>query len=92
VPSAHGASRRGLIFLCGVIPVLIATGLAVFRPPFLARVDDSVYDILLRSARTKGPGQTVAIVDVDDQSLSAIGQWPWRRDISDRTGHHFRRS
>jgi adenylate cyclase len=84
VPSAHGASRRGLIFLCGVIPVLIATGLAVFRPPFLARVDDSVYDILLRSAHTKGPGQTVAIVDVDDQSLSAIGQWPWRRDVVGR--------
>src|SRR5947208_12699326 len=61
---------------------MMATALlCVFRPAALARFDDSVYDILLRSARTNGPGQSVAIVDVDDRSLSAIGQWPWRRDV-----------
>jgi adenylate cyclase len=64
--------------------VLATTVLGVFRPPFLVRLDDSVYDTLLRSGRTKGPGQSVAIVDVDDRSLSAIGQWPWRRDIVGR--------
>jgi adenylate cyclase len=58
--------------------------LGVFRPTFLARLDASVYDILLRSTRTKGPGQNVAIVDVDDRSLSTIGQWPWRRDVLGR--------
>jgi len=58
--------------------------LGVFRPTFLARLDDSVYDMLLRSTRTKGPGQNVAIVDVDDRSLSTIGQWPWRRDVVGR--------
>jgi adenylate cyclase len=58
--------------------------LGVFRPAFLARLDDSVYDVLLRSTRTRGPGQTVAIVDVDDRSLSTIGQWPWRRDVVGR--------
>jgi HD-GYP domain-containing protein (c-di-GMP phosphodiesterase class II) len=81
VPGAHGAPRRRLILLCGVVPVLMAAVLAVFRPAFLARLDDSIYDTLLRSARTKGPGQSVAIVDVDDRSLSAFGQWPWRRDV-----------
>ena len=84
MPKAHGASRRRLILLCGVVPVLVTTVLAVLRPPFLARLDDSVYDILLRSARTRGPGQAVAIVDVDDRSLSAVGQWPWRRDVVGR--------
>jgi CHASE2 domain-containing sensor protein len=80
----HGAPRRRLVFLCGAVPVLITAVLGVFRPPFLARMDDSVYDILLRSTRTKGPGQNVAIVDVDDRSLSTIGQWPWRRDVVGR--------
>jgi len=61
--------------------VLAAAVLGVLRPTSLARLDDSVYDILLRSTPTKGPRQNVVIVDVDDRSLSTIGQWPWRRDI-----------
>ena len=84
MPRAHGAPRRRLVLLCGVVPVLVTAVLGVFRPTFLVRLDDSVYDILLRSTRTKGPGQNVAIVDVDDRSLSTIGQWPWRRDVVGR--------
>jgi HD-GYP domain-containing protein (c-di-GMP phosphodiesterase class II) len=80
----HGARRRRLVFLCGVVPVLVTAVLGVFRPMSLVRLDESVYDTLLRSARTKGPGQNVAIVDVDDRSLSTIGQWPWRRDVVGR--------
>jgi len=79
--SAHGAPRRLLIFLCGAVPVLVTTALVVLRPPFLARLDDSAYDVVLRSARASAPGGSVAIVDVDDRSLSSIGQWPWRRDV-----------
>jgi len=82
VPRVHGASRRRrLVFLCGVVPVLVTALLGALRPAFLARLDDSVYDILLRSTRTKAPGPGVVIVDVDDRSLSTIGQWPWRRDV-----------
>ena len=82
MPRAHGASRRRrLVFLCGVVPVLVTALLGALRPAFLARLDDSVYDILLRSTRTKAPGPGVVIVDVDDRSLSTIGQWPWRRDV-----------
>jgi HD-GYP domain-containing protein (c-di-GMP phosphodiesterase class II) len=85
VPRAHGASRRRrLVFLCGIVPVLVTAWLGALRPTFLARLDDSVYDILLRSTNTKAPGPSVAIVDVDDRSLSTIGQWPWRRDVVGR--------
>jgi len=72
------------VFFCGLVPVLLTTGLVVLRPAFLGRLDDSVYDVVLRSARTSAPGQGVAIVDVDDRSLSSIGQWPWRRDVIGR--------
>jgi CHASE2 domain-containing sensor protein len=81
VPLLPAPSRRRFVFLSGIVPVVVITLLGVFRPAFLARLDDSVYDILLRSARTRGPGGTVAIVDVDERSLSAFGQWPWRRDV-----------
>jgi CHASE2 domain-containing sensor protein len=82
-PSARTASRR-LIFLCGIVPAIFAAVLALCRPVFLASLDNAVYDILLRRAVTKPPGGRIVIVDVDERSLSAIGQWPWRRDLIGR--------
>jgi HD-GYP domain-containing protein (c-di-GMP phosphodiesterase class II) len=76
-----GASRRRLVFLCGVIPVLITAVLAVYRPWFLPRLDDTVYDAVMRSAVPQPPGHRVVIVDVDERSLATVGQWPWRRDV-----------
>jgi adenylate cyclase len=81
VPFLPSTPRRRFVFLSGIVPVLAIAVLAVFRPASLARLDEAVYDVLLRSARTPGPSGTVAIVDVDEQSLSAFGQWPWRRDV-----------
>jgi CHASE2 domain-containing sensor protein len=76
--------RRRLVFFCGVVPALLTAALAVSRPAFFARVDDSVYDILLRSSATLRPSDHVVIVDVDERSLSTIGQWPWPRDLVGR--------
>jgi adenylate cyclase len=69
------------VFLCGVTAVIVAAVFAVFPPTLLGRLDNAAYDILLRSARTRPPGGRVVIVDVDERSLSTIGQWPWRRDL-----------
>jgi adenylate cyclase len=69
------------VFLSGVTAVIVAGVFAVFPPTLLGRLDNAAYDILLRSARTRPPGGRVVIVDVDERSLSTIGQWPWRRDL-----------
>ena len=69
------------MFLCGVGAVIVTGVLAVFPPALFGRLDNAAYDILLRSARTRPPGGRVVIVDVDERSLSTIGQWPWRRDL-----------
>src|SRR5262245_17882259 len=76
-----GPTRRRLVFFCGVLPVLLTGALAVFRPSFLVRIDDTVYDTLMRSTHLRPISTRVAIVDVDERSLSMIGQWPWRRDV-----------
>lgn len=68
------------MFLCGVAAVIVTAVFAVFPPALLGRLDYAAYDILLRSARTRPPSGRVVIVDVDERSLSTIGQWPWRRD------------
>ena len=74
-------TRRRLVFLCGVGAVLITGVFAIFPPSFHDRLDNAAYDILVRAAHTKPPGGRVVIVDVDERSLSTIGQWPWRRDL-----------
>src|SRR5215213_5372089 len=80
---SHGAGtkRRGLVFVCGLLPVLATAVLAVYRPGLVPRADDAVYDTVMRSSRIAPPGNHVVIVDLDERSLSTIGQWPWRRDV-----------
>ena len=72
---------RRFIVLCGIVPVLAAGALALFRPSFLTPIEYRTYDTLVRSAGTRPHSGGVVIVDVDEKSLSAIGQWPWRRDV-----------
>jgi len=70
-----------LVLLCGLAPTLVIAVLSLYRPSFLASFEYGVYDTLVRSTRIHPPGGRIVIVDIDDRSLSAIGQWPWRRDV-----------
>src|SRR5258708_39619027 len=80
----RGASRRLLIVFSGMLPVVLAAVLVLCRRSLLGRLDDSTYDLLLRSARATPPAAGVVIVDVDERSLNTVGQWPWRRDVVGR--------
>jgi HD-GYP domain-containing protein (c-di-GMP phosphodiesterase class II) len=79
--SVARAESRRFVLLCGLAPAIITVALVVYRPDFVAQIDARAYDILLRSNPTRPPDGRVAIVDIDDRSLSTIGQWPWRRDL-----------
>ncbi len=72
---------RRLIILSGLVPTLVAAALCLYRPAALARFEWRVYDMLVRAASARAPGGHVVIVDVDERSLTTIGQWPWRRDL-----------
>jgi HD-GYP domain-containing protein (c-di-GMP phosphodiesterase class II) len=78
----EGAARRGrIVFLSGLVPVALTAIFAVYRPAFIPRLDDSVYDVVMRSSIIQPPGKRVVIVDIDERSLLELGQWPWRRDV-----------
>jgi adenylate cyclase len=79
-PSVVRAESRRFVLLCGLAPAILTATLVVFRPDFVAKLDYGAYDVLLRSIPASRPDGRVAIVDIDDLSLSTIGQWPWRRD------------
>lgn len=57
---------------------------AAFNPSVFESADYIFYDLFMKSnaqkaaPRASGPG-SVTIVDIDETSLSAAGQWPWPR-------------
>ncbi|MGJ5817141.1 CHASE2 domain-containing protein [Paludibaculum fermentans] len=79
---------RGII--AGALAVLCITGLFLLRPGPLVNLDHAVCDMLTRWA---GPGRQsgrVVIVEIDDQSLTQFGRWPWpRRTLAQLTNHTF---
>src|SRR5690349_1595705 len=75
---------RRLVLLCGVVPATAAALLSIVRPAPLRSLEYAVYDRIVRSAPKRAPDPRVAIVDVDERSLSSVGQWPWRRDLVGR--------
>ena len=72
---------RLLLVLCGLIPTLVAAVLSLYRPAFFSSLESRVYDTLVRASTPRPPSGRIVIVDVDERSLAAFGQWPWRRDL-----------
>jgi HD-GYP domain-containing protein (c-di-GMP phosphodiesterase class II) len=72
---------RQLVLLCGLVPTFLAALLCLYRPLALLNLEYAAYDTVLRSASVHQPSGRVVIVDIDEYSLTAIGQWPWRRDL-----------
>lgn len=57
---------------------------AFFAPPFLKHMDFFFYDRFMGIKETswEAKGETkkeITIVDIDETSLAAVGQWPWPR-------------
>lgn len=63
------------------LPLVLAAAVAVaIGWHWLARVDGVLYDHALRHGWREGP-RDIVIIAIDDESLQAIGPWPWRRAI-----------
>lgn len=74
-------------FILGIILLLIAIWLQVTHVAiiehFIDRLENLAYDLQLRAKllTQNAPLKTnIAIIDVDDKSLSAEGRWPWSRE------------
>ena len=65
----------------GFLGAVTATGLAALSPAVVSLVDLRVYDAMLRAAETRPASNRVAIAAIDDRSVSAIGRWPWPREV-----------
>jgi len=67
------------VFLIGVGMAALVASLAAFHATPLARLDDASLDALLAASTSRRPASNTIAIDIDDVSLSAVGQWPWPR-------------
>lgn len=73
------SGSRPFHLLAGTLLVLDLAGLYIAHPAFLQFLDFKLYDLLLRRQPAKPTAERVVIVDLDERSLAAYGQWPWPR-------------
>lgn len=67
-----------LFFLCIGIIFLCAVGVYSDHK-FVKAIDHFIYDQFLSFSASGQGSDKVVIVDIDEISLSAVGQWPWPR-------------
>ncbi|MGE4013581.1 MAG: CHASE2 domain-containing protein, partial [Alphaproteobacteria bacterium] len=74
---------RWLLSAVPYLVLLLALALKAADPPFIEQARNLIFDSYQRmKPRDFDAAQSpVAIVDVDDESLSKLGQWPWPRPL-----------
>jgi len=53
----------------------------IFTPKSIDSLDNALRDYMFLYRGTVDANDNVVIVDIDNKSLSQIGQWPWSRDV-----------
>ncbi|WP_020585481.1 CHASE2 domain-containing protein [Desulfobacter curvatus] len=64
----------GVFFITLVLCIGAYTQSTVFK-----KADNFFYDFLFQTTATGNVSSRVTIIDIDETSLSAVGQWPWPR-------------
>lgn len=74
-------SRRPAVFtLLGGLSIALAVGLGgLFNFKPVAALDRFALDTLLVRTASGAPAPGTVVVDIDEVSLAALGQWPWPR-------------
>jgi adenylate cyclase len=73
---------RWLQPLLASLVLILALTLRLFDPPILSDFRSLVFDQYQRfSPRLYQPSLPVRIVDIDEESLKQLGQWPWPRSL-----------
>jgi adenylate cyclase len=69
-------TKLGLLILL----VLLGHSIREFNLPFIAPLENQLYDIKLRHTLPSGTEGRIVILDIDEKSLAELGRWPWGRD------------
>ena len=61
---------------CGIV---MAAAFSAYSP--LERFNALVFDVYQQLKPRQAAGSPIVVVDIDDASLQALGQWPWPRTV-----------
>jgi adenylate cyclase len=70
--------RRPHLLIAGAV-LIAALGLRIADPPAIEHMRLAVFDEYQRLKPRPWSDAGVAIIDIDDESLKRLGQWPWPR-------------
>jgi adenylate cyclase len=73
------AGGRRLLVWCSLAPAAVMCGLSLARPTFFTYLDYAAYDVMVRAIPLRPVSDRIVIIDIDERSLTGVGQWPWRR-------------
>ncbi|CAG9164564.1 CHASE2 and HATPase_c domain-containing protein [Cupriavidus pinatubonensis] len=72
--------RRTLVEWALLLAAVLALVTVVARHGWAERADLAIYDLSIQ-AQHHAARDDIAIVAIDDASITAIGRWPWRRTV-----------
>lgn len=79
-PAVGPGRREALLVLAVAVLIALVIGVAgLWRATPIERLDNAVFDGLMRATADGVAAPGTLVVDIDDVSLSAVGQWPWPR-------------
>ena len=70
---------RRLYFFAPLIAVALVCGLMLADPPLVRTLRHALWDQYQRLQPRVYQDTAVRVVDIDEESLSKVGQWPWPR-------------
>jgi adenylate cyclase len=77
---SHLLRSSSLLFPLAAFSIALVIGIGgLFDAAPVARLDRLMLDTLLAETASGAPAPDAVAVDIDDVSLSALGQWPWPR-------------
>ncbi|WP_085885135.1 CHASE2 domain-containing protein [Oceanibacterium hippocampi] len=76
--------RRWQHYLVPAIMLALALGVRLDQPQLLVTLQNRIFDTYQQIKPRSYEPVPVRIVDIDDESLNALGQWPWpRKQVAD---------
>ncbi len=79
----HAARRRrhGAIWGAGLLTIMLVVAAAFSPISPLDRLNYLVFDAYQKIRPRPATESAVAVVDIDDESIRRLGQWPWSRTV-----------
>jgi adenylate cyclase len=80
--SRRGHRRRTFyVWAFGLATLFTLLAITSFNPTALDRLTPLVFDAYQRIQPRAEAGAPVVVVDIDEASIAALGQWPWSRSV-----------